>query len=127
MTVERQTPVAYSGYGAIAALYNVLTASTGEILKAFGEGAGVFFDNRPYLAIADGMREGIEAIPSTVEWEDARTQFLALIERHRDIVSLLPPTDMDRFRAAVAEYGEMLSISRIAIDRLGQGLGLKTE
>jgi len=121
--------VAYAGYGAIGAVYGMLKVSVADLLATFDDSiaTGTAFDPRPYRVAAEGMTVGLTSLPSTPAWDDARTQLLTLIERYRELVDILPPEDMETFRAVSAELDEARLISDLAIGRLGRRLGLASD
>lgn len=119
---HRERMQSSAGYGAICMLYAVLTASTESLLTTLD--SDIALDRRAYRATADGMVTGLAQIAATPEWSDARSQVLALAERHRDLIDQLDFADVKAFHAATAELGEALMISRMAIGRLAVRLGL---
>jgi hypothetical protein len=120
-----QDRFAYVGYGAILALYGVLTASLSGLSAAINESLATDapFDHHPYRAAAVGIVAALEDIPPSPSWDDARRQFLALAERYHELVAGLPPDDMVAFRAAAAEVAEAWQVSGIVMRRLGRRLG----
>jgi hypothetical protein len=118
--------IAHVGYGAIAALHSVLNVSSKRWVAALRHSfeTGAAMDITPYQMAFDGMTLGITIIPANPIWEDARTQFLAMLARYRDVIDQLPTTTMAGFRAAMAEAAETQRISGIATARLAERLGL---
>lgn len=122
---QRATVLAAIGYGSIGVLMAMIGESVTELLAIQAAHGAV--DKRPYLAVADALPAALALHPETPDWADARRHFLAMVARYRDLIDCLPPGDSTRVAEVSAEFQEAMTISRIALDRLGGWLGLATD
>jgi len=75
----------------------------------------------------DSMLLGLAQIRATPPWEDARTQFSAVLTRYCEMVDQSPTLNASQIRPAWAELAETQEISDIATARLAARLGFPSE
>ncbi|HEU5103099.1 MAG TPA: hypothetical protein VFU22_28960 [Roseiflexaceae bacterium] len=119
---QREIVLASAGYGAIGALFGILTHIGDDLTVALAEGLDI--DYQPYRSSVEAVRDVITMVPGTPDWADARRHFIALVNCYRDLLELMPPNNMPTLRAAAAELCEAQTIAQDAVARLGQRLGL---